>query len=332
MRLRDRKRIFTQKMIYDKKEKFLIEAERKTLQRKIPTVPTNLPKYPKHIDFEDIVLRYSNERLGIKKLHELISMTLLLDPRKSILGLFALHKRLIVDLRLSTRLRIFEAGILPKLSQLLKAFPNFALTGLKFITSFLYEPNSALKDEIEIHFWDFIVLEMKSKDSQKVCYAVNLLNKLVRADITIRRSRSDEEICKLISLILNINEQIARRPEHIIAVKYRTYNELLGSLDHALWPSHLWEWIVFTMKIMHIGAIRDYRSLEFEDWARAQQELQEKLLQDPAKIDYLYRCGGKGGTVFFYLHIFKFYKKEIINLGLREVLHREVVNIHQTGL
>ena len=260
-------------------------------------------------------------------------MASLVDPRKSFLGIFAIYKRLIVDKKISTRLKILNADIFPKMLCQLQKYQNFRLLILQFLTAFLSENLVDIKNEIEEIFWDEIIDSFTHRDTSVVVYAVNIVNKLIRTSKSRRMSKNEAKIAEIIDLILDIKENGFSKIEQIYAVKYRTFNELLDLLNKdKYWKRYAWTWIQFTSRIMHIGLIRDYRSSKFESWLISRVDIQKKILEDKTKRFYLLESGKYKGTVFFYFHIFNSLKKEVVGLGLRSVLHREVKRIPETGL
>ena len=217
----------------------------------------------------------------------------------------------------------------------LQKYQNFRLLILQFLTAFLSENLVDIKNEIEDIFWEEIIGSFTHRDTTVVVYAVNIVNKLIRTSKSRRMSKNETKIAEIIDLVLDIDEKGREKMEQIYAVKYRTFNELLDLLifnKDRYWVKYAWTWIKFTSRIMHIGLIRDYRSSKFEEWIISRVDIQKKFLEDKNKRLYLLESGKYKGTIFFYFHIFKSLKREIVGLGLRSVLHREVKRIPETGL
>ena len=83
----------------------------------------------------------------------------------------------------------------------------------------------------------------------------------------IQRSNwSLNRIHNLLEKLLSINPDNMDKPEAILAVKYKTFNDLVGRLPKKNWPEYAFIWIIFTCDILLIGLVRDYRNAQFEEW------------------------------------------------------------------
>lgn len=193
-------------------------------------------------------------------------MANLRDPRKSLLGILALYKRVSIDKRLKTRQKICDSKTLQKSKELLKKHPNFQVLILQLLTAMLSNPFQKLFDIIASLFWDDLLKLMKDPSSKIVIYSVNIIHKIVRGASPSRKLNTQPFFCSLLKRILEINEDISERPILVLAVKYRTFNALLNYTDRSSWKDYGWDWITLTSKAMHHGLIRDYRNLDFEAW------------------------------------------------------------------
>jgi hypothetical protein len=81
------------------------------------------------------------------------------------------------------------------------------------------------------------------------------------ANMEIRRSNwSIDRIHQVLEKLLAINPEVMDKKEAVLAVKYKTFNDLLGRLPKKFWPDYAFIWIIFTCDILLIGLVRDYRN------------------------------------------------------------------------
>lgn len=70
----------------------------------------------------------------------------------------------------------------------------------------------------------------------------------------------------MLEKLLEVSPNGMDKPEAILAVKYKTFNDLVGRLPRQNWPDYAFIWIIFTCDILLIGLVRDYRNAAFEEW------------------------------------------------------------------
>ena len=96
----------------------------------------------------------------------------------------------------------------------------------------------------------------------------NLTGTSIKANVkkTERPNWSLSRINSLIERLLEVQHVDSENSEHVLAVKYKTFNDLLGRLPKESWPDYAFIWILFTCDILMIGLVRDYRNADYEEW------------------------------------------------------------------
>jgi len=104
---------------------------------------------------------------------------------------------------------------------------------------------------------------------------------------------------------MKINPSGMQAAEGVLAVKYRTFNDLLSRIPRSTWVNQAFQWIQFTCDILGVGLIRDYRNAEFEEWLIREKSLLLSILENNDNMQILKEKAHKTDSLSFLLYLFK---------------------------
>jgi hypothetical protein len=315
----------------NEEEKFFNEQFYQEYKTLFPN-PEEKPKY----NLANVIFDFELQKLNEKKFCHLIKLVNYKRPEKYLLGLYGIKKKLEKDDSLIIRKKIVKGKVLEKSAKIFeeKIHPDFDLVILRLLTSFLNHENSEIfKLHIQQILLELLFYFFSSEDSAIVCYSVNLVNKLARKESkSIRKTLDDTQLLNCINQVLEIDPQSTNKEEHVVGVKYKCFNDLLGSLSQSLWADFALTWILFTCDILTVGFVRDHRCSEYENWLISQKTLLKDYLIQNKSSKAISDKAKKSGTIFFLFFIFKDFKADLLNIGLRKVAQKVVMTIPGTGL
>ena len=280
-----------------------------------------------------MILEYEATEMEKTDISELVKLLSHTDINRRMLGVYSLYKRLLEEKDSKVRdIVAQDPVILEATIGVLKEKEEIRVIVVKFLTALLSNNSIVLAPKIDSLFFDEILNATKDEDTTIVCYALNLVDKVLTICSAVGQTKSKKEIKQTITTILEIDPTERENPEHILAVKFKAFNSLLSLVDKKEWKEYAWSWIEFTSNIITVGSLSSYRNIVFESWLSEEIKLQKEFLQNKGKKALLLEKGLEGGTVFFLLHVFKHLKKEIVALGLREQLQKEVLDVPESAL
>ena len=328
-------------------KKYIKKSNKKSAEDilKLILLPDSDTEESKEYHLSKALVDYEVQNLEEAKFCKILKLSLYKTPQKYLLGLYAIKKRLDNDSGVSIRAKILKSGVLQKINFELferNQHPDFWLLALKMLTLFLQgEARALLSPKIDSIFRKSLIDFFGSQSSTEIVHAVNLLYKCITPakneegepeNPQNRQFWSISEIRKLLKKLLKIDPETSDNPEYVWAIKYKTFNNLLDLLPRSDWRLLAFDWILLTCDILTIGLVRDYRNMEYEEWVRAQAQDLKSFLADPEKSKKIKEKAGKSGTIFFLFYMFKDFKANLLNIGLRGVAQKVVEDIPGTGL
>lgn len=315
----------------------------------------------KQVGISEVVMECRLEN-RIYKLHEIMRLINYKTPRKYLTGLYLLKKQLELDSSLSTRMKLVEKSqFLEKSLLVLKSNPDFVLLVLKLITLLLKVSIPKVISLVDQILSEYIVDNLfQSDDTQIVIYSINLIYKIIKTTAPktsraqnqpneslersgsssngsrrriVRSNWSLDRMHLLMEKLLAVSPNGMNNPEAILAVKYKTFNDLVGRLPVRFWPDYAFIWIIFSCDIFDIGLVIDYRNLKFEKWLVGQTDLLRSFIQTPHCLNLLKEKAYKSSSIIFFLFfVFKSLKVELISQGLRGRAQQVVLEIPETAV
>lgn len=334
------KRKRTKKRITKKVKKIIKSKKTKKKSQKViketkkPKKKTKRTRRPKQeYSLTTMIMEYEATEMIQKSATEMMGLLTHEDLNRRMLGVFAIYKK-IVDEKDQDIPKLLEQEVnLQAVLRVLEEKEEMRVIVIKLINSLLSLPSLPLKSQIYQIFKPQILKSLQDEETPIVCYAFNSIDKLYKFKGVLGETQA-EDVESLIWEILELSSEGREDPAHIIATQYKTFNGLLDYVPRENWASFASDWILFTADILQMGKLKNYRNLEYEQWLMelAQKPVLSSILEDRKKSREIMFRATDGGAIFYLLYLFQHLKKEIVSLGLRRQLWKEVATIPESAL